>query len=441
MGKKCFVPRCKSGYDSCNEKVSLFSVPKTEDRLEVWRRAIGRKDRVLQATDCVCEKHFEAKFVSKFWEAVYKGHVLMSSPRKPCLASDAVPTKFPGCTNHSTSSNSSKNLKTRMRPGDRRRPPAATRRRVTKGYSKNSRALVKGKSFSDPSPACSVGNKNATASCAESETKLLEEVPGKAESGPNCPKVEVNSLRTVGFCELHLTSTAATLPDAVERHEAPSISACQGRHCEGTDGLTFSHGLVSTDLATTIVVKTEPMDVPASPTGKNMHIDDFSGIPTSLHMEGAMAKTCTVKKELDNVLGVPYSEGAYCLSSSRNHLEQGATSFIVIKKEPGEFAAIQADEGSCSGAFGSISSMQACMEGHWADAPLHMIEAPEEILPTPTGGSFRTKDCSRLPSSWPNSKGHRNGACALKEAEQLESAAQFGRLKARAWKTLVAGPH
>uniref|UniRef100_A0A1S4LA96 Uncharacterized protein n=2 Tax=Ixodes scapularis TaxID=6945 RepID=A0A1S4LA96_IXOSC len=105
-----------------------------------------------------------------------------------------------------------------------------------------------------------------------------------------------------------------------------------------------------------------------------MHTEDFSGVSTSLHMEGAMAKTCAMKKELDDVLGVPYGEGAYCLSPSRNHLEQGATSFIVIKKEPGEFAAIQADEGSCSGAFGSISSMQACMEGHWADAPLHMIE-------------------------------------------------------------------
>ncbi|CAN8008893.1 unnamed protein product [Ixodes pacificus] len=328
MGKKCFVPRCKSGYDSCNEKVSLFSVPKTEDRLEVWRRAIGRKDRVLQATDCVCEKHFEAKFVSKFWEAVYKGHVLMSSPRKPCLASDAVPTKFPGCSNHSVSSNSPKNVKIRMRPGDRRRPPATKQRRVTKGHSKNSRAVVKGKSFSDPSLACSVSNKNATASCAESETNLLEEVPGKAESVPNCPKVEVNSLRTVEFCDLRLTSAATTLTDAVERHEAPSISACQGRHCEGTDGLTSSHGLVSTDLATTIV----PVDVPAFPTGENMHTDDFSGVPTSLHTEGAMAKTCAVKKELDDVLGVPYGEDAYCLSPSRNHPEQGATSFIVIKK-------------------------------------------------------------------------------------------------------------
>lgn len=215
MGKKCFVPRCKSGYDSCKEKVSLFSVPKTEDRLEVWRRAIGRKDRVLQATDCVCEKHFEAKFVSKYWEAVYKGHVLMTSPRKPCLASDAVPTKFPGCSNHNVSSNSSKNVKIRIRPADRRRPPATKRCRVTKGYSKNSRAVVKGKSFSDPSPTYSVSNKNATASCAESHTKLLEEVPGKAESVLNCPKVEVNSLRTVEFCELDLTSAATTLPDAV----------------------------------------------------------------------------------------------------------------------------------------------------------------------------------------------------------------------------------
>uniref|UniRef100_A0A6B0UIU4 Putative regulation of transcription n=1 Tax=Ixodes ricinus TaxID=34613 RepID=A0A6B0UIU4_IXORI len=108
-----------------------------------------------------------------------------------------------------------------------------------------------------------------------------------------------------------------------------------------------------------------------------MHIDDFSGVPASLHMEGAMAKTCAVKKELDDVLGVPYGEDAYCLSPSRNHLEQGATSFIVIKK------------------------------------------MPEEILPTPTGSSFHSKDRSRLSSLRPNSKGHRNDACVLKK-EQLE---------------------
>ncbi|KAH8031089.1 hypothetical protein HPB51_012777 [Rhipicephalus microplus] len=51
MGKKCFVPRCSSGYRSCSDKVSLFAALKDSDRLKVWRHAIPRKDHELQTTD------------------------------------------------------------------------------------------------------------------------------------------------------------------------------------------------------------------------------------------------------------------------------------------------------------------------------------------------------------------------------------------------------
>ncbi|KAH6937958.1 hypothetical protein HPB50_005470 [Hyalomma asiaticum] len=50
MGK-CFVPFCNSGYKSCNEKYALFTPPANEERLQAWRHAIPRKDRVLQRTD------------------------------------------------------------------------------------------------------------------------------------------------------------------------------------------------------------------------------------------------------------------------------------------------------------------------------------------------------------------------------------------------------
>ncbi|KAH7964822.1 hypothetical protein HPB49_001572 [Dermacentor silvarum] len=60
MGKKCFLPRCKSAYETCTEKVLLFVAPRETDRLmQIWRHAIPRKDLVLQSTDYVCEKHFE----------------------------------------------------------------------------------------------------------------------------------------------------------------------------------------------------------------------------------------------------------------------------------------------------------------------------------------------------------------------------------------------
>ncbi|KAH7948762.1 hypothetical protein HPB49_002045 [Dermacentor silvarum] len=78
MGKKCsfFLQRCKSGYETCTEKVSLFAAPRETDHLKIWHHAILRKDHVLQSTDYVCEKHFETTYVMKIWEGVYKGLVL-----------------------------------------------------------------------------------------------------------------------------------------------------------------------------------------------------------------------------------------------------------------------------------------------------------------------------------------------------------------------------
>ncbi|KAH7979140.1 hypothetical protein HPB49_008379 [Dermacentor silvarum] len=97
-----FLPRCKSGYETCTEKVSLFAAPRETDCLKIWCHAIPRKDRVLQSTDYVCEKHFEPSYVTKMWEAVYKGLVLVGAPRTAALAKDAMPTKFPNCPAHLT---------------------------------------------------------------------------------------------------------------------------------------------------------------------------------------------------------------------------------------------------------------------------------------------------------------------------------------------------
>ncbi|KAH7965025.1 hypothetical protein HPB49_002875 [Dermacentor silvarum] len=94
-GKKCFAPRYTTGYKSCTEKLSLFSVPKEEERLRVWRNDIPRKDCVLQSTDHLCDRHFEPHLVRNSWEAVYNGNDLLRTPRKASLSKDAVPTVFP----------------------------------------------------------------------------------------------------------------------------------------------------------------------------------------------------------------------------------------------------------------------------------------------------------------------------------------------------------
>lgn len=50
MGRKCFVPNCKTGYQACKKKLCLFSAPKDEERLKLSRNKHGSKER-RRATD------------------------------------------------------------------------------------------------------------------------------------------------------------------------------------------------------------------------------------------------------------------------------------------------------------------------------------------------------------------------------------------------------
>ncbi|KAH7979179.1 hypothetical protein HPB49_008593 [Dermacentor silvarum] len=86
--------------------------------LRICGRLVAAVDRELQSTDYVCEKHFEPRYVTKMWEAVYKALVLVSAPRKAALAKHAVPTKFPGYPAHLT------DRKKRKAPADRSHPSA-----------------------------------------------------------------------------------------------------------------------------------------------------------------------------------------------------------------------------------------------------------------------------------------------------------------------------
>ena len=70
MGRRCVVPKCKSGYKGNTEKVSVFLIPK--QKLRAFERAIPRQDRKLTAKD-VCEKHFreEEIIIRKIETACY----------------------------------------------------------------------------------------------------------------------------------------------------------------------------------------------------------------------------------------------------------------------------------------------------------------------------------------------------------------------------------
>lgn len=120
MGKKCFVPNCSSGYRSCPDQVSLFKAPSEPARLELWRRAIPRADRILQPSDHVCAKHFPEHMISKSYYAEFNGKVLLNVPKKiPVLSANAVPSIFPGCPKYLTKP-------TRSRKPPRKRQSTAT---------------------------------------------------------------------------------------------------------------------------------------------------------------------------------------------------------------------------------------------------------------------------------------------------------------------------
>ncbi|CAN7995612.1 unnamed protein product, partial [Ixodes hexagonus] len=98
MGRKCFVPNCNSGYQTCKEKVTLFSAPSDPERLVQWTHAIPRKDRPLTSKDTVCAKHFAEDMVlrTRYYDEL-GGEVLLDSPKRTVILPHAVPCIFPSC--------------------------------------------------------------------------------------------------------------------------------------------------------------------------------------------------------------------------------------------------------------------------------------------------------------------------------------------------------
>lgn len=116
MGRKCFVPNCKTGYKSQEregKKISLFKAPSDKELLLKWQKAIPRRDRALSDKDHVCELHFPPDLVLKEWTAKSGSAVIMQIPTRAKLDSDAVPTIFPGCPSYLS-----------KRETNRRNPPA-----------------------------------------------------------------------------------------------------------------------------------------------------------------------------------------------------------------------------------------------------------------------------------------------------------------------------
>ncbi|KAH7976627.1 hypothetical protein HPB52_017027 [Rhipicephalus sanguineus] len=93
----CCVVGCRTGYSRVKNrpKLSLFGVPRDEERRRLWDQNLNRADRPLQVTDAICELHFEQKYILRHYVHIIEGREVHIERGKPELRSDAVPTILP----------------------------------------------------------------------------------------------------------------------------------------------------------------------------------------------------------------------------------------------------------------------------------------------------------------------------------------------------------
>ena len=64
MVNKCVVCGCKSGYKTCDAKVSHFEFPfKRPQLLEKWIKFVNRRDWKPTKNSVICIKHFKEEFI------------------------------------------------------------------------------------------------------------------------------------------------------------------------------------------------------------------------------------------------------------------------------------------------------------------------------------------------------------------------------------------
>ncbi|XP_077491439.1 uncharacterized protein LOC144102047 [Amblyomma americanum] len=92
----CFAPGCDTGYKwAQGEQPSLFAVPKDEGKRKVWERNLHRKDKVLDESCSVCERHFDPSCILRDYVHIIEGKEVRIPRGKPELLPDAVPTLLP----------------------------------------------------------------------------------------------------------------------------------------------------------------------------------------------------------------------------------------------------------------------------------------------------------------------------------------------------------
>ncbi|XP_077277436.1 uncharacterized protein LOC143905735, partial [Temnothorax americanus] len=91
----CAVPKCKSGYKSQKEKLSMFKVPRNIEMRKKWEAAIPGVV-AFKETYFICEKHFEGHYIIRnYIKHDANGKIIANVPfQRPRLHSSAVPTIF-----------------------------------------------------------------------------------------------------------------------------------------------------------------------------------------------------------------------------------------------------------------------------------------------------------------------------------------------------------
>ncbi|XP_077520727.1 uncharacterized protein LOC144132291 [Amblyomma americanum] len=100
----CYAPGCQTGYVYVKggQKLSLFGVPKDENRRKEWEKNLHRADKPLDDTSAVCELHFEPRYVLRDYVHVIQGKEVRIARGKPILRADAVPTILPNLPTYLT---------------------------------------------------------------------------------------------------------------------------------------------------------------------------------------------------------------------------------------------------------------------------------------------------------------------------------------------------
>ncbi|XP_042144408.1 uncharacterized protein LOC115327900 [Ixodes scapularis] len=170
----------------------------------------------------------------------------------------------------------------------------------------------------------------------------------------------------------------------------------------------------------------EPEDILPTSADEGVHSDDYGKMsPFPLKLDGHEA--VVIKEEPEDAPPTltdqsVQSDHSGNMSMYPLHLEGHEDNAVSVKIEPGLSAFLQTDEGLCSGASDSASSVQVHLGEPWKDGHLLGIEVPYEKLAMPARADFRSEDSDRVLPSRLDLEGHWNNSCAVKEEADEASA-------------------